>query len=86
MGNNKKRLVVEFVGSEVDLNQLIHAFRAMEYFGQIGASRDVVLAVDGDGAGQIAVTFPDFKKEVEVSQKAKDSADSGKPVRFGIGD
>lgn len=44
-----------FEGREEDINTLSHLFRHMEYLGQVGASRNLVVRVDGDGNGRIHV-------------------------------
>lgn len=43
-------------GRKEDLDNLEKALRHIEYLGQIGASRNILIRVDGDGAGRIKVT------------------------------
>lgn len=43
------------VGRPEDLDALEKALRHIEYLGQIGASRNIMIRVDGDGAGRISV-------------------------------
>jgi hypothetical protein len=38
-----------------DLDKLEKALRHIEYLGEIGASRNVLIRVDGDGSGRIKV-------------------------------
>jgi hypothetical protein len=47
--------VYKFIGREEDLNTLEKLFRHMEYLGAIGASRNLLVRVDGDGSGRIKV-------------------------------
>ncbi|MCP4410065.1 MAG: hypothetical protein GY807_20440 [Gammaproteobacteria bacterium] len=77
---------VELIGEGGDLIKLAAALRSMEYFGNIGASRDISLFIDGDGAGQVKVVFPDFDEELPVPAEAKEAADTGKGIRYMIGD
>ena len=42
-------------GNPEDLDNLEKALRHIEYLGNIGASRNILLRVDGDGAGRIKV-------------------------------
>lgn len=45
----------EFYGEEKDLDTLEKMFRHMEYLGDMGASRNLLIRVDGDGTGRITV-------------------------------
>ena len=42
-------------GNPKDLDSLEKALRHIEYLGNIGASRNILLRVDGDGSGRIKV-------------------------------
>lgn len=42
-------------GRAEDLDKLEKALRHIEYLGEIGASRNVLIRVDGDGSGRIKV-------------------------------
>ena len=42
-------------GNPKDLDNLEKALRHIEYLGNIGASRNILLRVDGDGSGRIKV-------------------------------
>ena len=42
-------------GRTEDLDKLEKALRHIEYLGEIGASRNVLIRVDGDGSGKIKV-------------------------------
>lgn len=42
-------------GNPEDLDNLEKALRHIEYLGNIGASRNILLRVDGDGSGRIKV-------------------------------
>ena len=42
-------------GREEDLNKLEKALRHIEFLGDIGASRNILIRVDGDGSGRIKV-------------------------------
>lgn len=42
-------------GKTEDLDKLEKALRHIEYLGEIGASRNVLIRVDGDGSGRIKV-------------------------------
>ena len=43
-------------GREEDVNTVLKLLRHMEYLGNIGASRNLLVRVDGDGWGWISVT------------------------------
>ncbi len=45
----------KIIGFENDLNNLEKALRHCEYLGNIGASRNILLRVDGDGNGRINI-------------------------------
>lgn len=45
-----------FTGNTKDLDTLEKLFRHMEFLGNIGASRNLLVRVDGDGSGRIRVT------------------------------
>ena len=46
---------VKISGHEADVNTIITMLRHMEYIGEIGASRNILVRVDGDGSGRIHV-------------------------------
>lgn len=46
----------EFYGRSEDLDKLEKLFRHIEYLGQVGASRNLLVRIDGDGSGRINVT------------------------------
>lgn len=43
-------------GREEDVATVLKLLRHMEYLGEVGASRNIVVRVDGDGYGRIHVT------------------------------
>lgn len=47
--------VYEIRGREEDLDILEKALRHIEYLGNVGASRNILIRVDGDGVGRIKV-------------------------------
>ena len=47
--------IYEIRGKEEDLDILEKALRHMEYLGNVGASRNILIRVDGDGEGRIKV-------------------------------
>ena len=47
--------IYEIRGREEDLDILEKALRHMEYLGSVGASRNILIRVDGDGEGRIKV-------------------------------
>ena len=49
-------------GKTEDLDKLEKALRHIEFLGEIGASRNVLIRVDGDGSGRIKIY------KVELSQ------------------
>lgn len=49
-------------GREEDVNTVLKLLRHMEYLGNVGASRNLLVRVDGDGWGWISVTDKNGKK------------------------
>lgn len=47
--------VYEIEGKKENLDILEKALRHIEYLGNVGASRNILIRVDGDGAGRIMV-------------------------------
>lgn len=47
--------IYEIRGREEDLDVLEKALRHIEYLGDIGATRNILIRVDGDGEGRIKV-------------------------------
>lgn len=43
-------------GREEDVNTVLKLLRHMEYLGNVGASRNLLVRIDGDGLGRIRVT------------------------------
>lgn len=48
--------IIRIGGSEEDVDTLIEALCHIEYLGNIGASRNIVIRVDGDGSGRMHFT------------------------------
>lgn len=42
-------------GRQEDIDTVAHLLRHIEYLGDIGASRNIIVRVDGDGQGRIKV-------------------------------
>lgn len=53
---------VKISGHESDVNTIITMLRHMEYLGEVGASRSILVRVDGDGCGRIHVYNEDGSK------------------------
>lgn len=53
--NDIETRVYEISGNSEDLDTLEKALRHCEYLGNIGASRNILLRIDGDGSGRIKV-------------------------------
>lgn len=49
-------------GREEDIATILKLLRHMEYLGNVGASRNLLVRVDGDGWGRIRVTDENGKK------------------------
>ena len=54
--------VYQFIGTKKDLDTLEQIFRHIEYLGDIGASRNILIRIDGDGSGRIKVINKDGNK------------------------
>lgn len=46
---------IDIVGHEEDVDTIIKMLKHMEYLGNVGASRNILVRVDGDGTGRIRV-------------------------------
>ena len=66
----KKKLRIEVVGYENQLNVLAIFLRKMEYLGNIGSTRTLSLWVDGDGAASLKVNFLDMPEKIEIDKYA----------------
>lgn len=53
--NSTETRIYEISGNSKDLDTLEKALRHCEYLGDIGASRNILIRVDGDGSGRIKV-------------------------------
>lgn len=49
-------------GREEDIDTVLRLLRHMEYLGNVGASRNLLVRVDGDGYGRIHVTDENGEK------------------------
>ena len=49
-------------GREEDVATVLKLLRHMEYLGDVGASRNIIVRVDGDGCGRIHVTDENGEK------------------------
>jgi len=51
--SDKKKIDIRVVGHETEIVELLRFLGAAQYLGNIGASRNLILSVDGDGSGQL---------------------------------
>lgn len=58
----KEYRLYRFEGNKEDLDTLEKIFRHIEYLGEVGASRNILIRVDGDGTGRIQVYREDTTK------------------------
>lgn len=67
-------------GREEDVNAVLKLLRHMEYLGNVGASRNLLVRVDGDGVGRIHVTDENGKKLDNNSYNTKQNLGMGAVV------
>ena len=67
-------------GREEDVNTVLKLLRHMEYLGNVGASRNLLVRVDGDGVGRIHVPDENGKKRDNNSYNTKQDLDMGAVV------
>lgn len=74
MNNNIEKRMYTFRGRPEDLDKLEKLFRHIEYLGRVGASRNLLVRVDGDGSGRITVekTYVDWKDVLNYQPIDKD--------------
>ena len=46
---------IKLIGHDKDIETIVTMLRHMEYLGEVGASRNILVRVDGDGSGRIHV-------------------------------
>ena len=49
----RKKIDIRMCGYETELVEMLKFLGAIQYLGNTGSSRDLKLAVDGDGSGQL---------------------------------
>lgn len=67
-------------GREEDVNTVLKLLRHMEYLGHAGASRNLLVRVDGDGFGCIHVTDENGEKLDNLHYNTKQNLDIGAVV------
>ena len=67
-------------GREEDVNTVLKLLRHMEYLGHAGASRNLLVRVDGDGSGRIRVTDENGDKLDNFHYNTKQNLDMGAVV------
>lgn len=60
MNENERTITIR--GREEDIATTLKLLRHMEYLGNIGASRNILVRVDGDGCGRISVVDENGEK------------------------
>lgn len=68
-------------GREEDVATVLKLLRHMEYLGEVGASRNIVVRVDGDGDGRIHVTDENGKKLDNTRYSTKQIPNMGAIVK-----
>jgi hypothetical protein len=83
MAKGKTEITVKFKGATHNLETLLKFLKSLEYCGYIGATRELTLWVDGDGAGQIDVKVQDSGEieDVEIEREAQ-AISEGKNLKF----
>lgn len=64
-------------GREEDIDTVLRLLRHMEYLGNVGASRNLLVRVDGDGCGRIHVTDENGEKLDNVPYNIKQNLGMG---------
>ena len=67
-------------GREEDVATILKLLRHMEYLGNVGASRNLLVRVDGDGWGRIRVTDENGKKLDNTPYNTKQNLGMGAVV------
>lgn len=67
-------------GREEDVTAVLKLLRHMEYLGDVGASRNIIVRVDGDGYGRIHVTDENGKKLDNTPYNTKQNLGMGAVV------
>ncbi len=67
-------------GREEDVNTVLKLLRHMEYLGNVGASRNIVVRVDGDGSGRIHVKDENGEKVDNFHYNTKQNLGMGAVV------
>lgn len=62
-------------GREEDISTVLKLLRHMEYLGNVGASRNLLVRVDGDGVGRIHVTDENGNKLDNTHYNTKQNLD-----------
>ena len=64
-----KKLRIEVIGYEDQLQKLAHFLKLAEYLGNIGSTRTLKLWIDGDGATRLKINFPDMEDQPKIDDK-----------------
>lgn len=64
-------------GREEDVTTVLRLLRHMEYLGNVGASRNLLVRVDGDGYGRIHVTDENGEKLDNVHYSTEQTHNMG---------
>ena len=67
--SDKIKKTITIYGNEEDVNTLIDFIGHVEYLGNVGASRNIVLRVDGDGSGRMHFYNEDSEPLVRHTKK-----------------
>lgn len=67
-------------GREEDVATVLRLLRHMEYLGDVGASRNIVVRVDGDGSGRIHVKDENGEKLDNTPYNTKQNLGMGAVV------
>ena len=81
----KEKRTYTITGRKEDLDTLEKALRHIEYLGNIGSTRNILIRIDGDGAGRINVYKNDKRIDNEHYNQNQDNLINGCVGVYDIG-
>lgn len=86
--NNRKKLDIRVSGYETEIVELLQFLGAVQYLGETGSGRDLILSVDGDGSGQLRFQclWGDSEEYKDLPSTKLDTGSDQMEFKFSLGE
>lgn len=76
----KYAITLKIYGERPEITEFLELCKKIEYLGNVGASREIPVRVDGDGSGRLRFDYGNFKIDINKAKFEKEINKNGRTV------